>query len=76
MPTQQIIDLATPLCNALWMTPSKGPKRASQHAVHHRCYRPMKYRAADNTWACDRGHEEKGGSVASRLAYTIMEMAA
>jgi hypothetical protein len=53
------IEAATPRCGRRIV-----PKRGGWHAT---CFKPMRYRAADNTWICPCGNEESGLLVAARL---------
>jgi hypothetical protein len=60
------IEAATPRC---WRR--IVPKRGGWHTT---CLKPMRYRAADNTWVCECGNEDSGLLVAARM--TTVEVAA
>jgi len=59
--TREDIEYATPRC---WR---HIIDRQGQHGVHHTCFQPMRYRAADNTWECRAcGNEDSGLLIAAR----------
>jgi ribosomal protein L37AE/L43A len=72
MPSLADLEAAIPRCVKRVVT-----KHSRQGGVHHSCWAPLSYRAADNMWACGVcGAAEPGGSVAARAADMRMGLAA
>jgi hypothetical protein len=64
------IEAATPRCWRRVAPKNPGPLN-NRGGWHNTCLKPMRYRAADNTWICPScGNEDSGLLIAARPTLT------
>jgi hypothetical protein len=82
VPTLADIEAATPRCQSRGK--ETGQVRVNfglragmtQQTIERLCLKPMRYRAADNTWVCECGSAEAGEQIGARaVAFGLAEAA-